>query len=329
MGTAVFWGMLVATAARRVPDPRQLRLRRGAGAQEGRLATEHARHRARARRRGRALRWPADSPPSRRRSSAVAAARSAPTTSGPRSTRAASSGATITAARGHEPRQHAVVGALRRPAPAGADPDRPGREPRPQDRRRAHRGGACALRRSPRPTSGRSVDRGGLGGRLQSSDGSLTHTPLRTSAAAATRNARSTPRRPTCPGRSTSSAASAAPARRSRRCCSAPRRRGAATVLALVADVARAYFELRDFDRRLEISRRTLESRREYVELAKRPLRGRHDPRDRLPSGRGRDTIASRRSCGPRAARRTSRRTSCRCCSAATRATVLRGRTHR
>ncbi len=42
-----------------------------------------------------------------------------------------------------------------------------------------------------------------------------------------------------------------------------------AAVLALVADVARAYFELRDFDRRLDVARRTIESRREYVQLAK------------------------------------------------------------
>lgn len=42
-----------------------------------------------------------------------------------------------------------------------------------------------------------------------------------------------------------------------------------AVVLALVADVAQAYVELCDLDRRLEISRRTLESRVEYVELAR------------------------------------------------------------
>jgi multidrug efflux system outer membrane protein len=42
-----------------------------------------------------------------------------------------------------------------------------------------------------------------------------------------------------------------------------------AVVLALVADVARTYFELRDADQRLAISLRTLESRREYVELAR------------------------------------------------------------
>jgi len=42
-----------------------------------------------------------------------------------------------------------------------------------------------------------------------------------------------------------------------------------AVVLALVADVARAYVELRDFDRRLAISRRTLESRVQYVQLAR------------------------------------------------------------
>lgn len=42
-----------------------------------------------------------------------------------------------------------------------------------------------------------------------------------------------------------------------------------AVVLSLVADVARAYVELRDLDRRLDISRRTLASREEYVGLAK------------------------------------------------------------
>lgn len=42
-----------------------------------------------------------------------------------------------------------------------------------------------------------------------------------------------------------------------------------AVVLSLVADVARVYVELRDFDRRLEVSRRTLESRREYLGLAR------------------------------------------------------------
>src|SRR4051812_9367076 len=40
------------------------------------------------------------------------------------------------------------------------------------------------------------------------------------------------------------------------------------TVLALVADVARAYFELRDFDRRLEIARRTIGSLQESHQLA-------------------------------------------------------------
>lgn len=47
-----------------------------------------------------------------------------------------------------------------------------------------------------------------------------------------------------------------------------------ATVIALVADVARAYFELRDFDRRLAITRATIESRREYLQLAKDRFEG-------------------------------------------------------
>jgi outer membrane protein, multidrug efflux system len=45
-------------------------------------------------------------------------------------------------------------------------------------------------------------------------------------------------------------------------------------VISLVADVAQAYFELRDFDRRLVIARRTIESRREYVELARDRFEG-------------------------------------------------------
>ncbi len=45
-------------------------------------------------------------------------------------------------------------------------------------------------------------------------------------------------------------------------------------VITLVSDVARAYVELRDFDRRLDISRRTLESRREYVDLARLRFEG-------------------------------------------------------
>jgi multidrug efflux system outer membrane protein len=46
------------------------------------------------------------------------------------------------------------------------------------------------------------------------------------------------------------------------------------TVLTLVSDVARAYFELRDLDRRLDVARRTIESRREYVQLAKDRFEG-------------------------------------------------------
>jgi multidrug efflux system outer membrane protein len=45
-------------------------------------------------------------------------------------------------------------------------------------------------------------------------------------------------------------------------------------VLTLVADVARAYLELRDFDSRLEIAKRTIESSRENVQLAKDRFEG-------------------------------------------------------
>jgi len=45
-------------------------------------------------------------------------------------------------------------------------------------------------------------------------------------------------------------------------------------VLTLVAEVARAYFELRDLDQRLEVAKRTIESRREYVQFAKDRFEG-------------------------------------------------------
>jgi len=47
-----------------------------------------------------------------------------------------------------------------------------------------------------------------------------------------------------------------------------------AVVLALVADVARAYVELRELDRRVEIAKRTLESRVAYVDLARERFEG-------------------------------------------------------
>ena len=47
-----------------------------------------------------------------------------------------------------------------------------------------------------------------------------------------------------------------------------------AVVLALVADVAGAYVELRDLDKRLAIAQRTLESRVEYVDLARERFEG-------------------------------------------------------
>lgn len=47
-----------------------------------------------------------------------------------------------------------------------------------------------------------------------------------------------------------------------------------AVVLSLVTDVARAYVELRDFDRRLDIARRTVESRVAYVALARDRFEG-------------------------------------------------------
>jgi outer membrane protein, multidrug efflux system len=47
-----------------------------------------------------------------------------------------------------------------------------------------------------------------------------------------------------------------------------------AVAIALVSDVARAYVELRDLDRRLEISKRTLDSRREYLDLARERFEG-------------------------------------------------------
>jgi len=120
-----------------------------------------------------------------------------------------------------------------------------------------------------------SVSAGANGGRLRTSEGSLTHTPAEDT-----------------PGASRDSELSIYNASadvsweidlfgRIRRTTEAEQalflgtqeaQRG--VVLTLVADVARAYFELGDFDRRLAVSRRTLESRTEYVALAKDRFEG-------------------------------------------------------
>jgi outer membrane protein, multidrug efflux system len=107
------------------------------------------------------------------------------------------------------------------------------------------------------------VDLGATGGKLQASSGSLFHlpegqaeTPIYALSASATweldffgriRNA------------SAAEKAGMLAADQGRR----------AVVITLVAEVGQAYMELRDFDRRLEIARRTLESRREYMDLAR------------------------------------------------------------
>jgi multidrug efflux system outer membrane protein len=47
-----------------------------------------------------------------------------------------------------------------------------------------------------------------------------------------------------------------------------------AVALTVVSEVGRVYIELRDLDRRLDVARRTLESRREYVQLARDRFEG-------------------------------------------------------
>ena len=119
-----------------------------------------------------------------------------------------------------------------------------------------------------------SVTVGGAGGRIQTSEGSLTHTPT-TDAGGDRDNERSIYSAAADVSweidffgrvRRTSEAQEALllgteEARRS-------------TVLALVADVARVYFELREADRQLDIARRTLAARSEYVQLAKDRFQG-------------------------------------------------------
>jgi multidrug efflux system outer membrane protein len=119
------------------------------------------------------------------------------------------------------------------------------------------------------------VDLGGTAGRLKFSEGSLVHTPDGDTGTAGVDTERSI------------YAVSADVSweldffGRIRRTTEAQRalllgtqeaRRSA--VLALVADVARAYFELRDLDRRLDIARRTIASRREYLQLAQDRFEG-------------------------------------------------------
>ncbi len=162
--------------------------------------------------------------------------------------------------RGPEPGQHALVGAVRRSAAPGAHPHRARREQGPQDRGRAHRGGAGALRLRPRRTSGPRWTRTPPPAASASTAAAWSIPPRGISKACPTgRRPRSTPSPRTCRweidffGRVRRATEAAA-----RRCSSAPQEARRAAVLTLVADVARAYFELRDFDRRLEIARRTI-----------------------------------------------------------------------
>jgi len=116
-----------------------------------------------------------------------------------------------------------------------------------------------------------SITAGANGGRMQTSQGSLTHTPQADRAAGGS------------PDLERSVYSTAADVSweldlfgRIRRTTEAEQAMFLGTqeaqrgvLITLVADVARVYFELGDYDRQLAISRRTLESRRQYVQLAK------------------------------------------------------------
>ena len=224
MGTAVFWGMLVATALGVFLIPGNFAFVEPLGRKKQPAADAPPR--------------PAPTPAASPLTWLAAWPPSAPRPPG----RRLRAGSELQAARGarrphlarpsgrggREPGQHALVGGLRRPPAPGADHDRPPREQGPQDRGRAHRRGAGAIRLHqgrPLAESGPQRDRRrpalqrrqppphsrGRHRRRGRTDGDLDL--LRD--------------RRTCPGRSTSSAASAGPPRPRRPSSSARRRRGA------------------------------------------------------------------------------------------------------
>ena len=203
---------------------------------------------------------------------ARAAARSGPTTSGPRCP--SPEGWREVPAAEPESLANTPWWELFQDPSSGADPDRAGREQGPGDRGRAHRGGARALRLHAAPTSTRRSTLAAAG-RLRSTPAASSAPPRATGCDDRGHGDRDLRRRrrrvlgarllrphpPRDGGRA--------------RALPAPRRRRAAPSCWRSSPTWRApTSSCATLDRRLEISRRTLESRREYVELAKDRFEG-------------------------------------------------------
>ncbi|MGH9388022.1 MAG: efflux transporter outer membrane subunit [Vicinamibacteria bacterium] len=116
------------------------------------------------------------------------------------------------------------------------------------------------------------VDASAVGGALRFSDGTLTHTPETSGDTDNTKGLYSLGVGFSWELDFFGRIRRANEAERARLLATQEARR--AVAITLVADVARAYVDLRDLDRRLEIARRTLESRREYVGLARDRFEG-------------------------------------------------------
>ncbi len=205
--------------SRRLPDPRQLRLRRRtAGARRSwqRSRRSPRRHRPR----GRTDHATAMDPRARARPAGVGLHRGA----GLRTAAGGHARAVATDGRGAGiDRERAVVGSVPGRAAADADHHRPGGEPRPADRRRAHRGSTGALRLQPQPSSIRRWTPTPRPARCASATPASCTPPRPPGARTILR--RSTRWERPCGGSSTSSAASGERTRPSARCSTLRRKR--------------------------------------------------------------------------------------------------------
>ena len=216
------------------------------------------------------------------------AARSGPTTSGPKcraptAFQYATADAVATA-------RYAVVAAVRRPGAGRPDRRGAGAQQQHRHRHRQRRAGCGGADRRPaRSSSRRSATARAPGASAHASRPSRRNCP--------TTRTRPTPTRPRCrpAGKSTCGAASAASPRRRWPTCWPPSEARRGVVLSLVASVANSYLQLRGLDAQLEVALQTLDTYRRIGRPVQAAVRVRPGVADERGAGRSRSTSPRRR----------------------------------